>query len=511
MLRVSSGSTSVIDGSRFSLNMGKSGGPSAFRPMPGTNPFAIQGRKEGNVVLTAVSIVAAAILSFGIFGQNLFLTVLSLAVLLMGSALLWRPGDSPILIFLFGFQWLQSSALIFYANWLGRGVAEIADIKGDVEKATILSLVAILALAGGIRLSSQEWRSCYGAPARQTALSQPARKWFGVYVAAFLAAFLMQAAAGLAPGWSQVLLALANLKWAFFFMLAYVTFVRGRGHQYFISAFLIELCLAAGGYFSDFKTPMIFTLFALAASGVRPSARSMSGLLILAGFIVVFGVVWTAVKGEYRDFLIKSSEGGAVTYVEKIAKLSELVRDLDQGRILDSTDKLIRRMSYVEIFGAVLVNVPRFTPHEDGAIWFDAISRPFLPRLLFPDKSAIDDSSRTNYYAGLNLSGSDDATSISIGYIGEAYIDFGEYGMMAPVLLLGCLLGIIYRSMTTLSYSRGLLGTSIGSAIIFGETFLETSVTKSFGGLIAAWLVGWLFVKGVAPRLFPWMQYRTLR
>ena len=28
--------------------------------------------------------------------------------LLVGSALLWRPGDAPILIYFFGFQWLEA-------------------------------------------------------------------------------------------------------------------------------------------------------------------------------------------------------------------------------------------------------------------------------------------------------------------------------------------------------------------------------------------------------------------
>ena len=80
-------------------------------------------------------------------------------------------------------------------------------------------------------------------------------------------------------GLSQPLLAAATLKWAFFWMLAYATFARaGSTKLYFLGAFLLELALGVGGYFSDFKTVMFFTLFAAVAGGLRsrrnPSSAS---------------------------------------------------------------------------------------------------------------------------------------------------------------------------------------------------------------------------------------------
>ena len=80
---------------------------------------------------------------------------------------------------------------------------------------------------------------------------------------------------------------------------------------------------------------------------------------------------------------------------------------------------MVRRLSYVEyFFGAVLDYVPRIVPHEDGALWWDAISRPFMPRFFFTDKAIIDDFERTNKYTGFAVSGANEGTSISIGYMG---------------------------------------------------------------------------------------------
>ena len=141
----------------------------------------------------------------------------------------------------------------------------------------------------------------------------------------------------------------------------------------------------------------------------------------------MFGIVWSAIKGEYRAYVSGGEHAQIVTvgFGDRMAKLGELVSALDREALADGADRLVKRITYVEFFGAVLLYVPAVAPHEDGAIWWDAIIRPFMPRLFFPDKGIIDDSERTNKYTGLGVSGSDVGTSISIGYFGEAYIDFG--------------------------------------------------------------------------------------
>src|SRR5262249_31955031 len=68
--------------------------------------------------------IAAALLLFGAAGPNFLLALLSIAVLIAGCLLLWRPGESPILLFTFAYPWLQGSVAIFHANLLGIDVGE---------------------------------------------------------------------------------------------------------------------------------------------------------------------------------------------------------------------------------------------------------------------------------------------------------------------------------------------------------------------------------------------------
>jgi hypothetical protein len=169
----------------------------------------------------------------------------------------------------------------------------------------------------------------------------------------------------------------------------------------------------------------------------------------------------------------------------------------------NAAESLAGRLGYVNFFAAVLKRVPRVLPHEEGGLWWDAVIRPFMPRMFFPEKTNIEDSQRTQYYTGLKVAGKERGTSISIGYMGESYIDFGKVGMMLPVFTLGLLLGGVYRWMLTQNYSSKALGMGMATATLYCAAPMETSITKLMGGLAVVILVSWLTIRFVVPRYFP--------
>jgi hypothetical protein len=453
---------------------------------------------------------AAAIFVIGGFGPNSMLAALAIAVLVTGVFLLWRPGESGILLFVFGFQWMQASIGVFYANWLDIDVIDFSEYGSDFRLATILSLLGLIALALGMRLGAGPWRQQDGAVARTTSSHFAPRYWFWLYAAAFAVATLAQFLASMIPGLSQPLIALASLKWAFYWLLAYATFAQsGASRQYWLVALTLELMLGIGGYFSDFKTPLIFTFLAVVAAGARFSIRQYLSLLSLAAIALTMGLVWTAVKIDYRKFVRGGEVGQVVTvpYLDRMTGLAQMVGQLDDSDLADAWDSMVRRITYVDFFGVVLDRVPAALPHEDGALWRDAVTRPFMPRIFFPAKTTIEDSERTVYYTGIWLAGAEQGTSISIGYMGESYIDFGAAGMMILIFGFGLLLGGFYRGMIRLDHAR-LLGMSLATATIFGAVYLETSITKMFGGIVVAMLVSWLVLR-FAPRYLP-LIYRKM-
>jgi hypothetical protein len=51
---------------------------------------------------------------------------------------------------------------------------------------------------------------------------------------------------------------------------------------------------------------------------------------------------------------------------------------------------------------------------------------------------------------------------------------------------------------------------ALATAAISGASFLESSITKVFGGLVIAMLVSWAILR-IAPRYLPWMQSKMVR
>jgi hypothetical protein len=451
--------------------------------------------------------IAVALFLIGGTGPNLLLALLSVAVLIVGCMLLWRPGESPILLFTFAYPWLQGSIAIYHANWLGIDIADYPPFSGDMYAAVAMSQAGLLALAVGMRLAVGPRRAENILSLRHMALSQPVRRWFWLYAVAWAMSFAALSFAWVMPGLSQPMLALAALRWAFFFMLAVAHFVRGRDRgRLFPLAFLFELAAGIGTYFGDFKTVFFITFFAALASGVRVSPRMMLGVGALVTLAVALGIAWTAVKGEFRIFVSGGVAEQIVTvdYMTRLAKLYELVSSLDLETLMNAADQFLRRLSYVEFFGVVLVNVPANLPHTLGAILWDAVIRPFMPRLLFVDKDEIDDTARTNFYTG-GLTGSSEGTSISLGYIAETYIDFGSFGMFAVLVAIGLFYGAIYRLLLRWRASRGLLGMAMATAVLTNVGPMENSFTKVFGGVVVSLLVAWIMIVFIVPRWAPWL------
>jgi hypothetical protein len=300
------------------------------------------------------------------------------------------------------------------------------------------------------------------------------------------------------------------MRWAFFFMLAVACFSQGRALRgVFPAVFLLELAAGIGSYFADFKTVFVITFFALLASGTRITGKALLGASAVGVLVISFAIVWTAVKVDYRAFVSGGQAAQIITvdYVTRIAKLYELAAALDMEALTNAVDQFLRRLTYVEYFGVVLTYVPANVPHTLGAIFWDAIARPFLPRLLFVDKDVIDDTERTNLFTG-GLGGSSEGVSISLGYIAEAYIDFGPYIMFAALLGIGLFYGLVYRVLLRWRRSSGLLGMAMATAVLASVGPMENSFTKVFGGIVVSLVIAWGTIVFLVPFWAPWLVRR---
>ncbi|PMZ24079.1 hypothetical protein C1Y05_30730, partial [Pseudomonas sp. FW306-02-F04-BA] len=77
-------------------------------------------------------------------------------------------------------------------------------------------------------------------------------------------------------------------------------------------------------------------------------------LSALAATALFLGVVWTAVKGEYRGYVSGGVQAQVVnvSFEGRMAKLGEMIRDLKAEDLSAGFDQMLRRISYTEFFGA---------------------------------------------------------------------------------------------------------------------------------------------------------------
>jgi hypothetical protein len=449
-------------------------------------------------VPNTVWLFVGALSFLGLFTPNPGLTISAALLLCWFFLLLWRPGEPPILLLALGFQWLQVVTKIFNADLLGLPVNELNKYQGNVEKAIWLSMIALAVLALGMRLALARYKSANADLARSEAmLFSPNRLWL-FYLVSVMFSVAILTVARVVPGITQIALALADIKWAVYFMLAYVCFLRPVRLYLLLMAFGIEFALGLGAYFSDFKTVFFVTIVAFVASGKKLSAKQIAIALSLTSALFVISLAWTAVKTDYRDYLSGGQRAQIVTrgYVERMQKLYDMVSELEKEDMVNAVQDMADRISYVDFFGKVLVMVPGRIPHEEGGLWGGALRHIFMPRLFFPDKPVLrNDSEITNYYTGLLFGGAEGGTSVSIGYVAESYIDFGSFWMFAPVLAMGFLWGGMYRFFLARPKIPHIIGYGLAVVVLLSALHFETTNVKLLGGVVTAFLVAFLVQK----------------
>jgi hypothetical protein len=452
---------------------------------------------------TFIILVAGVIfLLFGI-GPNYLLALLVCALLIVGVFLLWRPGEPQILLFLFSFQWLQVATSVFFANLRGVALAESIDSFPGVDRATTLASIGLLSLAIGIRIAAGPQQASYLMMIRNSIQRIPASRWLKIHLIVWCVSSLSLVFARLVPGLSQPLLALADMRWGTFLIFTIVTFARPRGPRgAWLILFSLEFLLSLGGFFSSFKSVFLYTLIALSMVGTRITPRQILSGVTVAILMLILGLYWTAIKPEYRAFVSggRATQAVVVGYDEALEEIVELVAQVDSTQLAKAANDLAERFAEIDIFSAVVTYVPNVRDYEWGKLWLDAISRPLMPRLFFPDKAVIDETALTNYYTGLNLAGFGEGTQIGMGYIADSYIDFGEIGMMVPIFLFGCFIGWSYRWLVSHPAGIGLVGCGLASSTLIQFTSIGTSSAKLVGGVTVCLLVAFIILNFILPR-----------
>ncbi|MEM8598285.1 MAG: hypothetical protein AAGF99_00050 [Bacteroidota bacterium] len=435
----------------------------------------------------AVFLVAGVL---GLLAPNPLLTAASILVLPLFFKLLWRPGETPVLLLVIGFQWVQATSRTFQANFVGVSLEELVPMA-SIEKAAWLTLVGLVVLAFGMRAGLQKLNRLERPDLAEVSASFSVERAFLLYLfGAGISVMLGAFAWGLA-GLTQALFAAMAIKWVFFFILGYLVLSQKRRYTLFALAIGVEFVTGLG-YFAEFKDVFFFALIVVFTVHIRLKPRTILLGIVLVLSLGLIGAVWTSIKADYRVYASGGDETRQVTVVsrsESLIKIAQLVSELKLEDIEEAMFPMFERLAYIDFFAHTLDFVPAVREHEGGRLWGSSIMHFLQPRLLFPNKPVLpSDSELTMAYTGLVLASGGEGTSFSIGYMGESYIDFGPIFMYGAIFLLGLVWGLIYYFFLARARNR-LIGYAFATAVLINAHTLEIATVKLFGLMVMNLLV----------------------
>jgi hypothetical protein len=311
------------------------------------------------------------------------------------------------------------------------------------------------------------------------------------YVAFLPASVLVGIIGQLVPALSQPAHVFGLLKFVLIYLLAARVFATGRNAYLLVLVIAAEIVLGSIGPWAGYKEGFFVVLIALAASSRRFTFKQAAFALAGIAMMLYMSLVWTAVKEEFRP---KFAGSGALTALAWLAD-KYLGGELDFAA---SAVRLLERVGYTKFY-AMIMNA-----NTDGmqGIYQRALLHIVTPRVFFPDKAVLDDSAQTAQALGWSI---DKNTSVGLGYVAQAHIDFGFPGLLAPMIVLGAIIGTIYAYFLTRP-APPLIREACAVACLFNALAFEGNIDKQLGGMIWALLVLALALRNGAAIVHRWLE-----
>jgi hypothetical protein len=217
--------------------------------------------------------------------------------------------------------------------------------------------------------------------------------------------------------------------------------------------------------------------------------------LLATGFI-------QTIKKDYRKIIWSKSD------VKNRDSEFEIAAEIGEKTFQNPTEKdaainTFHRLNQGWHLAKVLKTVPDRVPLSYGKEMLSDIVSSILPRIIYQNKKAIHTNEKFRKYTGHKLS---KGTSMTIGILGDFYINFGWYGSFIMLFLFGWLVALLLKSFI----NRYVLNDPINIVWIpFMFTYLiraDNDFYSFSNGLVKGFLI-FLFINYLKKTL--WSQHST--
>lgn len=194
---------------------------------------------------------------------------------------------------------------------------------------------------------------------------------------------------------SQLGVAIIWLKWAFLTLLIIHTLLFPSNQKYVFIILLIEVVLSFTGFWASFKDYLFIAAAAFLTFSPTFNRRRVFIITLMGIGVFFIMVIWTVVKGEYRQYLTGGERSQVVVKQGTVENLKQIAGLVDQyfgkesfhDNFLLGVKSLADRINYTEYFAMSVGHVPSVLPHEGGTLLEGGFEHVFKPRLFFPNKN----------------------------------------------------------------------------------------------------------------------------
>jgi hypothetical protein len=187
-----------------------------------------------------------------------------------------------------------------------------------------------------------------------------------------------------------------------------------------------------GGVFIDFFMWSTY-LFVIISLRFNLSLRWRSLFIVLA---VPLLVLIQSVKNEYREATWEGKRQSGVGLVTELAKKKQQEEN-DPFIESEGVIRTVGRLNQGWHLGMVLRWVPKNQSFSFGKDMLGDIEAAILPRIFFPEKKMGGTQDKFKNYTGHKLRKS---TSMTIGVLGDFYVNFGRWGSFIALFIFGALI-----------------------------------------------------------------------
>jgi len=354
--------------------------------------------------------------------NNLFL--ISSVLITLVIVLIYRSGKTYPILILFAITYLVQYVIapyFYYYHYLGR--IKVMAVSADEYFSFVIP--ALLFLFAGVYLFSSRSQNI---DFKNNINPEQAGRygWFLIIIS-----FLLDIVSNVGLSFLQPLLSFTiYLKYVGCFCLVFSRSKLGLVAILLIYARLM-LGVLATGVFIDFFiwSAYLFLFFVL--------IYRFSFVLRLGVFLLIIPVIATVqgVKKEYRELVWSEKEEGGLVLLLELSEEQRQDSDAEKDYFQSSSFlRTIGRLNQGWHLSMTLNHVPERQPFVNGKELFSDITASLLPRFLAAEKKRVNDKEKFERYTGHHIYGS---TAMSIGVLGDFYINFGYWGSFVALFILG--------------------------------------------------------------------------